>query len=97
MRCPLRQPLSLYLNEKLLIFVATPLTGCRDLVISSLNTGKEEKICITGFYKKQIFLPYFMRPNGIVGSLITLRYTLLLILLDLLARKSDSIFSTKFG
>ena len=42
--------------------------------------------------KKQVFSPYFMRPNGIFGSPITLESILLLILLDLFAGDSDSLF-----
>ena len=42
--------------------------------------------------KKQTFSPLFMRPNEIFESLITLKSTLLLILLDLPEKDSENLF-----
>ena len=74
--------------KSVLIFIATSLTEDRNLLIESLNAGKEYKTCMTCI----TFSPQFMGPNGIFESLITLKSTLLLILLDLPARDSISIF-----
>ena len=42
--------------------------------------------------KKQTLSPLILGPNGIFGSLITSKSTLLLILLDLPVSDSDSLF-----